>query len=179
MNKISNDRAVRGATLLEIMVSVFIMAFGIMALMLAQIRSVSSVREAEMQTRVAQSVQNLSEGMLVNADARTKRDEKIQFSQYNVSNTSIQTDCNPTQLATVCGAASGLTDSKALADCHKQIFAAELACALPNAKSITYQITEDSAANQTTIRVNWTESTGSGSDADEFDFTYSAVVGGQ
>ena len=50
----------RGSTLLEVLISVFIMAFGIMALMLAQLKSVGNVREAEMQTRVAQAVQNLS-----------------------------------------------------------------------------------------------------------------------
>ena len=58
----------RGSTLLEVLISVFIMAFGIMALMLAQLKSVGNVREAEMQTRVAQAVQNLSAGMLSHPD---------------------------------------------------------------------------------------------------------------
>ena len=61
----------RGSTLLEVLISVFIMAFGIMALMLAQLKSVGNVREAEMQTRVAQAVQNLSAGMLSNPDVIT------------------------------------------------------------------------------------------------------------
>ena len=56
----------RGATLIEVMVAIFVLAFGVLALMVAQLRSVSSVQEAENQTVVAQAAQTLMEGMLVN-----------------------------------------------------------------------------------------------------------------
>ena len=56
----------QGATLIEVMVAIFVLAFGVLALMVAQLRSVSSVQEAENQTVVAQAAQTLMEGMLVN-----------------------------------------------------------------------------------------------------------------
>ena len=55
-----------GFTLIEVMVAIFVLAFGVLALMVAQLRSVSSVQEAENQTVVAQAAQTLMEGMLVN-----------------------------------------------------------------------------------------------------------------
>lgn len=81
----------RGSTLLEVLISVFIMAFSIMALMLAQLKSVRNVREAEMQTRVAQAVQNLSAGMLSSPDIITNLgsagniNAKLQYSNYKTS----------------------------------------------------------------------------------------------
>ena len=53
----------RGSTLLEVIVSVFLLTFGILALMAAQLRSVSSVSEAENRTIVAQAAESLMEGM--------------------------------------------------------------------------------------------------------------------
>lgn len=55
-----------GMTLLEVIVAMFVLAIGVLALLATQLRSVSGVREAEGQTVVAQAVQNLIEGMLVN-----------------------------------------------------------------------------------------------------------------
>ena len=45
LNELKNKN--RGSTLLEVIVSVFLLTFGILALMAAQLRSVSSVSEAE------------------------------------------------------------------------------------------------------------------------------------
>lgn len=55
-----------GMTLLEVLVSMFVLAIGVLALLATQLRTVSSVREAESQTIVAQAVQNLIEGMMIN-----------------------------------------------------------------------------------------------------------------
>lgn len=55
-----------GMTLLEVLVSMFVLAIGVLALLATQIRSVAGVREAEGQTIAAQAVQNLIEGMLAN-----------------------------------------------------------------------------------------------------------------
>ncbi|MDO1515575.1 type IV pilus modification protein PilV [Neisseria sp. MVDL18-041461] len=53
-------------TLLEVLISMFVLAIGVLALLATQLRTVSSVREAEGQTIVAQAVQNLIEGMMIN-----------------------------------------------------------------------------------------------------------------
>ncbi|WP_373701060.1 type IV pilus modification protein PilV, partial [Neisseria dentiae] len=48
-----------GMTLVEVLVAMFVLAVGVLALLATQLRTVSSVREAESQTVVAQAVQNL------------------------------------------------------------------------------------------------------------------------
>ncbi|UOO82949.1 type IV pilus modification protein PilV [Uruburuella testudinis] len=55
-----------GMTLLEVVVAMFVLAIGVLALLATQLKTVAGVREAESQTIVAQAVQNLIEGMLVN-----------------------------------------------------------------------------------------------------------------
>lgn len=55
-----------GMTLVEVLVAMFVLAVGVLALLATQLRTVSSVREAESQTIVAQAVQNLIEGMQLN-----------------------------------------------------------------------------------------------------------------
>lgn len=59
-----------GATIIEVMVSVFLLTFGILALMLSQIRSVAGIGEAENRTLVAQAAEALAEGMQVNPTGR-------------------------------------------------------------------------------------------------------------
>nr|WP_281174483.1 type IV pilus modification protein PilV [Stenoxybacter acetivorans] len=56
----------KGSTLIEVMISIFVLSFGVLVLMVAQLRGVSSVQEAGNQTVVAQAAQNLMESMLTN-----------------------------------------------------------------------------------------------------------------
>lgn len=180
-------KSIRGSTLLEVLISVFIMAFGIMALMLAQLKSVNNVREAEMQTRVAQAVQNLSAGMLSSPDvinnlgSASNINTKLQYTKYNtaawvsVNNTSPATD------PAVCGAANAnaaVTNDGFIA-CIKGAFTNELKIALPNASNIAYRIASTNGATPTTtIYVRWSENNGDiAYNGDTYDFQYSAVVG--
>ena len=55
-----------GMTLIEVLIAMFVLAIGVLALLAVQLRTVSSVRESENQTTVAQITQNLIEGMLIN-----------------------------------------------------------------------------------------------------------------
>ncbi len=55
-----------GFALIEVLVSMIILAIGIIALLSTQIRSVAGVREAEGQTVIANAAQNLIEGMTAN-----------------------------------------------------------------------------------------------------------------
>lgn len=64
-------KAQGGMTLLEVLVSMMVLAIGVLALLATQLRTVSGVREAESQTIVAQAVQNLIEGMLANPTSLT------------------------------------------------------------------------------------------------------------
>lgn len=176
-------QSIRGSTLLEVLISVFIMAFGIMALMLAQLKSVGNVREAEMQTRVAQAVQNLSAGMLSNPDVisnlgtLTATNTKLTYRSYHRSQT-ITPTANAANIK-VCGEShndNGISNTD-LTTCQIQTFTTELQNALPNATKISYVITGTNTDNNdptTKISVTWTEGN---SDNDQFDFNYSAVVG--
>ncbi|OSI23941.1 type IV pilus modification protein PilV [Neisseria dumasiana] len=65
----------RGMTLVEVLVSMFVLAVGVLALLATQLRTVASVQEAESQTVVAQVVQNLMESMLINPTLCSKDDK--------------------------------------------------------------------------------------------------------
>ncbi len=65
-----------GMTLVEVLVAMFVLAVGVLALLATQLRTVSSVREAESQTVVAQAVQNLMEGMQINPTLCVKDDTR-------------------------------------------------------------------------------------------------------
>ena len=177
----------RGSTLLEVLISVFIMAFGIMALMLAQLKSVGNVREAEMQTRVAQAVQNLSAGMLSTPDVinnigtHSAATTKFTYTDYNKSTQNITPTSSAVDI-TVCGNALNPNATgikrKDLIACQLNAFTAELQNALPNATGISYAITSTSGDTPTTtIEVKWTESNGDTQNSDDFNYSYSAVVG--
>lgn len=51
----------QGATLIEAMVSIFVLSFGVLVLMLAQLGSVSSVIDADNQSEVARAADNYAE----------------------------------------------------------------------------------------------------------------------
>ncbi|WP_040666963.1 type IV pilus modification protein PilV [Neisseria wadsworthii] len=58
----------KGATLIEVLVSMLMLGLGVLVLLATQLRTVTGVREAENQTIVAQATQNLIEGMLMNPE---------------------------------------------------------------------------------------------------------------
>lgn len=69
----TSAQSVAGATILEVMISVLLLTFGILALMAAQIRSVASVSDAANRTLISQAAEALSEGMMANpTQARTR-----------------------------------------------------------------------------------------------------------
>ena len=63
-----------GMTLIEVLIAMFVLAIGVLALLAVQLRTVSNVRESENQTTVAQITQNLIEGMLINPTLSEKKE---------------------------------------------------------------------------------------------------------
>lgn len=59
-------QSVKGATLIEVLISVFLLTFGILGLMAAQLRSVAAVSESENRSIAAQAAENLVEAMQSN-----------------------------------------------------------------------------------------------------------------
>jgi len=72
----------QGFALIEILISVVVLALGILALLATQLRSVGSVREAETQTIAAQAAQNLIEGMTANPKLELT-DDKWTIKKYD------------------------------------------------------------------------------------------------
>jgi type IV pilus modification protein pilV len=72
----------QGFALIEVLISVVVLALGILALLATQLRSVGSVRDAETQTIAAQAAQNLIEGMTANPKLELT-DDKWTIKKYD------------------------------------------------------------------------------------------------
>ena len=79
----------QGFALIEVLISVVVLALGILALLATQLRSVGSVRDAETQSIAAQAAQNLIEGMMANPKLELVNDTKWtkkKYDHYDVTN---------------------------------------------------------------------------------------------
>lgn len=138
-----------GMTLIEVLIAMFVLAIGVLALLAVQLRTVSSVRESENQTTVAQITQNLIEGMLINPTLSEETDttgEKT--SHYKKSyNAYLKSDSKQT-------AEFEAKMSKAqLAQAQIAQFKADLAKALPEAQVFS-TICKDSSGAEPTFEEN-------------------------
>ncbi len=88
-----------GFALIEVLVSMILLAIGIVALLTTQIRSVAGVREAEGQSVIANAAQNLIEGMLANpvvsepAVSTTWKTKKYTAYERGITQTATDNDC--------------------------------------------------------------------------------------
>ena len=73
----------QGFALIEVLISVVVLALGILALLATQLRSVGSVRDAETQSIAAQAAQNLIEGMTANPKLELVNDTKWTKKKYD------------------------------------------------------------------------------------------------
>lgn len=73
----NQPHTVQGSTLVEVMVSVFLLTFGVLGLMAAQIRSVAAISEAENRSIVAQAAENLSDAMQINPSVQQLSNDSI------------------------------------------------------------------------------------------------------
>lgn len=146
---------IQGATIVEVMISVFLLTFGVLALMAAQIRSVANVNEAEHQSVVAQATEALAEAMRINPTL-TKKDHSYirQYDKYIMS--TAKAPGNSASAASNPSAASAATvkniptakalDKSALAKAHTDEFESILSQQLPNSSKVYYIICKDSSS---------------------------------
>ncbi|HFC6352809.1 TPA: type IV pilus modification protein PilV [Neisseria elongata] len=89
----------QGFALIEVLISVVVLALGILALLATQLRSVGSVREAETQTIAAQAAQNLIEGMTANPQLELTGSDgvwtKKKYDHYIIEKDSLPKDSLP------------------------------------------------------------------------------------
>lgn len=140
-----------GMTLIEVLIAMFVLAIGVLALLAVQLRTVSNVRESENQTTVAQITQNLIEGMLINptlseetnsAGDKTSRYKKS-YDAYITSSSEQLKDSKQTNEFK-----DKMTKAQ-LAQAQIAQFKADLAKALPEAQ-VFFTICKDSSGTEPT-----------------------------
>ena len=136
-----------GATILEVMISVLLLTFGVLALMAAQLRSVASLSEAENRSIVSQAAEALAEGMQANSSL-----EKVgssygrTYTAYYSGSTSVMTVGDDSQKTTVQNGLSGTgLTKKQVADQHIAEFEYVLKTQLTNVNTLGYTICRDKA----------------------------------
>lgn len=187
-----------GMTLIEVLVAMFVLTIGILALLSVQLRTVTSVREAETQTIVSQITQNLMEGMLINPTIGSDSGKKA-YTLYMKKGFSSANDGEFT--------IDAIKTKEQLAEAQLKRFSYELKNALPDAANIYYAVCKDSSGAAPTlsgkgfssncdnkangdalIKVLWVKDSEGQSDIDSTNlkthgnnivYTYQARVGGQ
>lgn len=187
-----------GMTLIEVLVAMFVLTIGILALLSVQLRTVTSVREAETQTIVSQITQNLMEGMLINPTIGSDTGKKA-YTLYMKKGVSSTNDGEFT--------IDAIKTKEQLAEAQLNRFSYELKNALPDATAIHYAVCKDSsgaaptlsgkgfssncdnkANGDTLIKVLWVNDSEGQHDIDSTNlkthgnnivYTYQARVGGQ
>ena len=187
-----------GMTLIEVLVAMFVLTIGILALLSVQLRTVTSVREVETQTIVSQITQNLMEGMLINPTIGSDTGKKA-YTLYMKKGVSSTNDGEFT--------IDAIKTKEQLAEAQLKRFSYELKNALPDATAIHYAVCKDSsgtaptlsgkgfssncdnkANGDTLIKVLWVKDSEGQSDIDSTNlkthgnnivYTYQARVGGQ
>lgn len=142
----------RGATLIEVLVSMLLLGLGVLVLLATQLKTVAGVREAENQTIVAQATQNLIEGMLANPTLQsasnintdTKWNKKT-YTLYegNLETGDVKRSCNDV--------ISGTEEKAGLALGHLCEFRQALNANLPDAAAIEAHICKDNSGGVPTI----------------------------
>ncbi|MCP1660921.1 type IV pilus modification protein PilV [Neisseria perflava] len=137
------NAAEAGMTLIEVLVAMFVLSIGVLALLAVQLRTASGVREAEGQTVVSQITQNLIEGMLINPTLSAATDSSGSVTGWtDKSYTRYLTD---SQAAASCSPAYTTGMSKAtLATAQICQFSNGLYAALPEAK-VYFSICQDTS----------------------------------
>ena len=142
----STPKLQSGMTLIEVLIAMFVLAIGVLALLAVQLRTVSNVRESENQTTVAQITQNLIEGMLINPKLSPETDpagEKT--TRYKKSYDDYIEEFDSTQTAKF----EAKMNKIQLAQAQIAQFKTDLAEALPEAK-IYSAICKDSSGAEPT-----------------------------
>ena len=143
-------KSIRGSTLVEVLMSVFLLTFGVLALMAAQIRSVGSIAEAENRSIVSQAVEALAEGMQLNPsiDASGERSYK----EYAKSKVELEQGDSST--SKIGGLTGTNVSKKELAKMQLDDFQTILRTQVPNISKISYSICQDSTPDNPQIDAN-------------------------
>ena len=150
----------QGSTLIEILVSMFILALGLMALIAMQTRTSIGIKEAENQTIIAQATENLAENMMTNPKLNlTGVETKRSYSHYNKTGSKCSA-VKPANLPT--SSATGVKGD-ALVKYHQDLFFFQACDIVGEEGEIELDITGE------TLTVKWTMG---GSSGKAFEYKY-------
>ncbi|PSJ79541.1 type IV pilus modification protein PilV [Neisseria iguanae] len=141
----------RGMTLVEVLISMFVLAVGILALLSVQLRAVSSVREGETQTIVSQITQNLIEGMLVNPLLSAETDSSGIETGRTLKSYQHYLTSNSKKITGVYKNNQEMTKQE-LASAQITSFTNALSSALPDAHQVHFAICQDNSGNSPTYK---------------------------
>ena len=136
-----------GMTLIEVLIAMFVLAIGVLALLAVQLRTVSGVRESENQTAVAQITQNLIEGMLINPTLSEETDTAGEKTTHYKKSYDAYLKSDSKQTAKF---EAKMTKAQ-LAQAQIAQFKADLAKALPEAQ-VFFTICKDSSGAEPTYK---------------------------
>lgn len=184
-----------GMTLIEVLIAMFVLAVGVLALLAVQLRSVSGVRQAEGQTIVSQITQNLIEGMLVNPTLTPAIQNGIETGQFNKSYNTYHTAGEKVAAAARSGmpASAGALTQAQLAAAQLNQFRIDLSNALPE-QPIYFIVCRDDSGNEPTytsgsvnyrcngsggsvVKVLWLQESEEDANAEPVAYTYQSRVG--
>lgn len=161
----------KGSTLLEVLVSVFVLGFGLLALVTMQMKTVMTTREAENQTIVAQATDSLIESMLMNPNltlTTISGDDKLMYRDFETYKTGMASlDSCVADLAKLSSQANSGLDKTELAKAHLCTFVQRIK-QIPNTGQVYWNICKESAAdavNKPVLEAGAVKCNGSGADA--------------
>lgn len=162
--------SVNGSSIIEVIVSIFLLTFGILALMAAQIRSVSAIRDAENRTLISQAAETLAEGMRVDPtmSGNINSGVTVKYTKYKQDKKSVSGDVKAYQ-------ALDSNNNSSLKDIQIANFENALK-QIPDISDITYTISDD--AEGATITVTWKMKAMNNNNNNDIEYTYQLKVSG-
>ncbi|MBQ9258473.1 MAG: type IV pilus modification protein PilV [Neisseriaceae bacterium] len=167
----------QGSTLIEILVSMFILALGLMALIAMQTRTSIGIKEAENQTIIAQATENLAENMMTNPILGVNPTTLETTKEYTHYDNSVHicdgSEAAPTKpTGTLTNPTNTNTGRTQLANYHMALFHYAV-CQINGVEEAKIDPPDNKVYNQTTqgqvLHVTWTMS---GSSDKQFTYDY-------
>lgn len=174
----------QGSTLIEILVSMFILALGLMALIAMQTRTSIGIKEAENQTIIAQATENLAENMMTNPElgVNAQLETTKSYAHYDTTTYKCKdTETLPSRPSKMenpksSGAGAGKNGRKTLADYHTALFRYAACKGINGVEEVKTEVIKTANAvqlgrgqNLQTLHITWKMS---GSSDKEFTYDY-------
>ena len=164
-----------GSTLIEVLVSMFIIALGVMALMALQVRTAASIKESENMGIVAQATQNLAESMAANPKLVFDENTNPPTTTKNYENYkgNISVSSEPVKIPEFDGKKD---HQKTLAQYHKDRMGYMLSEIQGLSDNVTVDITASEGVGANVITTKWSMGLEGDENESQHDYSYSYII---